>query len=52
VKNSALAAEMRRAFIDLDEVERELKKVGKAIEHARGLAAAYKDRAADCFRSD
>jgi hypothetical protein len=31
-KNSALAEEVRRTFVDLDEVEKELKKAAKAID--------------------
>ena len=40
-RNSALAEEIRRTFVDLDEVEKELKKAAKAIDVASGLTAKY-----------
>ena len=40
-KNSALAEEIRRTFVDLDEVEKELKKAAKAIDTASGLTTKY-----------
>ena len=43
-KNSALAEEVRRTFVDLDEVERELSKASKAIDAASGLTAKYRGR--------
>jgi hypothetical protein len=43
-KNSALAEEVRRTFVDLDEVERELGKASKAIDAASGLTAKYRGR--------
>jgi predicted nucleic acid-binding Zn-ribbon protein len=43
-KNSALAEEVRRTFVDLDEVERELRKAAKAIDSASGLTAKYRSR--------
>jgi hypothetical protein len=43
-RNSALAEEVRRTFVDLDEVEKELKKAAKAIEAASGLTAKYRSR--------
>jgi hypothetical protein len=43
-KNSALAEEVRRTFVDLDEVEKELKKASRAIESASGLTARYRSR--------
>jgi hypothetical protein len=43
-RNSALADEVRRTFVDLDEVERELKKAAKAIEAASGLTVKHKAR--------
>jgi outer membrane murein-binding lipoprotein Lpp len=43
-KNSQLAEEVRRTFADIDEMEKELKKAAKAIESAKDLAAAYKNR--------
>ena len=43
-RNSALAEEICRTFIDLDEVEKELKKAAKAIDVASGLTAKYRAR--------
>jgi len=43
-KNSALAEEVRRTFIDLDEVEKELSKASKAIDAASSLTAKYRGR--------
>ena len=43
-KNSQLAEEVRRTFTDLDEMERELKKAAKAIDCAKDLASAYRNR--------
>jgi hypothetical protein len=43
-KNSALADEIRRTFVDLDEVERELKRAAKAIEAVSLMTAKYRDR--------
>ena len=43
-RNSALAEEVRRTFVDLDEVEKELKKAAKAIDAASGLTAKYRAR--------
>src|ERR1022692_494288 len=43
-KNSALAEEVRRTFVDLDEVEKELKKAAKAIDTASGLTTKYRTR--------
>ncbi len=43
-KNSALAEEVRRTFVDLDEVERELKKAAKAIETVSMMTAKYRER--------
>jgi len=43
-RNSALADEVRRTFVDLDEVEKELRKAAKAIEAASGLTTKYKSR--------
>ncbi len=42
--NAALAEEVRRTLIDIDEVEKELKKAAKAIDAAAGLATKYKSR--------
>ena len=43
-RNSALAEEVRRTFVDLDEIEKELKKAAKAIDVASGLTAKYRAR--------
>jgi predicted nucleic acid-binding Zn-ribbon protein len=43
-KNSALAEEVRRTFVDLDEVEKELKKAAKAIDNVSDLTAKYRGR--------
>jgi hypothetical protein len=41
--NAVLAAEIRRTFIDLDQMERELKKASKAVKSASGLLVKYKE---------
>jgi hypothetical protein len=43
-KNSTLAEEVRRTFVDLDEVEKELSKASKAIDAASGLTTKYRGR--------
>jgi hypothetical protein len=43
-RNSALADEVRRTFVDLDEIEKELGKAAKAIEAASGLTVKHKAR--------
>ena len=43
-QNSALADEVRRTFVDLDEIDKELKKAAKAIESASGLTVKHKAR--------
>jgi hypothetical protein len=43
-KNSALAEEVRRTFVDFDEIDKELKKAAKAIETASGLTVKHKSR--------
>jgi predicted nuclease with TOPRIM domain len=43
-KNSALAEEVRRTFVDLDEIEKELKKASKAVETASGMTVKYRTR--------
>jgi len=43
-KNAALAEEIRRTFVDLDEVEKELKKAAKAIDTVSDLTAKYRGR--------
>jgi hypothetical protein len=45
-KNAALAEEIRRTFVDLDEIEKELKKAGTAIEKAKATTAKYHTRLA------
>jgi hypothetical protein len=41
-KNSALSEEVRRTFVDLDEIEKELKKAAKAVETASGLTTRFR----------
>jgi hypothetical protein len=43
-KNSAVAEEVRRTLVDLDEVEKELKKATKAIDVAVTLTGKYRVR--------
>jgi hypothetical protein len=43
-KNAVLADEVRRTLVDLDEVEKELKKAAKAIDAATGLTGKYRVR--------
>jgi hypothetical protein len=43
-KNSHLADEIRRTFVDIDEMEKELKKAANAIESAKEMASAYRTR--------
>ena len=43
-RNSALAEEICRTFVDLDEVEKELKRAAKAIDTASGLTTKYRTR--------
>ena len=43
-RNSALAEEVRRTFIDLDEIEKELKKAAKAIELVSGMTVKHRAR--------
>jgi hypothetical protein len=43
-RNSALGEEVRRTFVDLDEIERELKKAAKAIDTVSDLTAKYRGR--------
>jgi len=43
-RNSALAEELRRTFVDLDEMEKELRKAAKAIDTASGLTTKYRTR--------
>lgn len=39
-----MAEEVRRTLVDLDEVEKELKKAAKAIDAATGLTTKYRVR--------
>jgi myosin heavy subunit len=43
-KNAALAEEVRRTFTDLDEIEKELKKAGTAIDKAKTATSNYHAR--------
>src|SRR5438067_13699891 len=43
-KNSALAEEVRRTFVDLDEVEQELRKAAKSIQTMSGMTLRYRVR--------
>jgi hypothetical protein len=43
-KNSALAEEICRTFVDLDEVDKHLKKAAQAIDSAAGLTVKYRIR--------
>ena len=43
-KNAALAEEIRRTFVDLDEIQKELKRAANAIDAASGLTAKYRGR--------
>jgi hypothetical protein len=45
-KNAALAEEIRHTFVDLDEIEKELRKAGAAIDKARTATANYHTRLA------
>jgi hypothetical protein len=43
-KNASIAAEIKRTFVDLDEIDRELKKAGQAIDNAQTLTTKYRAR--------
>jgi hypothetical protein len=43
-KNSALADEVRRTFVDLDEMQKELKKAAKSIETVSTMTVKYRAR--------
>jgi len=43
-RNSALAEEVRRTFVELDEIENELKKAAKSIETVSGMTVKYRTR--------
>ena len=42
--NSALAEEIRRTFVELDEIDKELRKAAKSVETASGLTVKYRAR--------
>jgi hypothetical protein len=43
-RNAVLAEEIRRTLVDLDDLEKELKKAAKAVDTAAGLTTKYKAR--------
>ncbi len=43
-RNAALANEVQRTFVDIDEIEGQLKKAGAAVEKAQALTAKYRSR--------
>jgi hypothetical protein len=43
-RNAALTEEIRRTFVDVDEIEKELKKAAKAVESASELVGRYRAR--------
>jgi hypothetical protein len=43
-KNATMGEAVRRTLVDLDEVEKELKKAAKAIDAASGLTGKYRVR--------
>jgi ADP-ribose pyrophosphatase YjhB (NUDIX family) len=43
-KNAVLAEEVRRTFVDVDEIEKELKKAARAVESASDLVESYRAR--------
>jgi hypothetical protein len=43
-RNAALADEVRRTFVDIDEIEGQLNKAGTAIEKAQALTTKYRAR--------
>jgi hypothetical protein len=45
-KNAALAEEIRHTFVDLDEIEKELRKAGAAIDKAKTATTNYHARLA------
>lgn len=46
-KNSALADEVRRTFVDLDEIDKELGRAAKVIQSVSGLVVRYRERLRD-----
>jgi hypothetical protein len=45
-RNAALANEVQRTFVDIDEIEGQLNKAGAAIEKAQALTTKYRARLA------
>jgi hypothetical protein len=45
-KNASLAEEVRRTFVDLDQIEKELTKAGQSITKAKDATASYHVRLA------
>jgi hypothetical protein len=45
-RNAALAHEVRRTLVDIDEIEGQLKKAETAIEKAQALTTKYRSRLA------
>jgi hypothetical protein len=43
-RNAALADEVRRTLVDLDEIEGQLKKAGAAVAKAQAMAVKYRSR--------
>jgi chromosome segregation ATPase len=43
-RNAVLAEEIRRTFVDVDEIEKELKKAAKAVESASEMVGGYRAR--------
>jgi hypothetical protein len=43
-RNAALSDEVRRTFVDIDEIEGQLNKAGTAIEKAQALTVKYRAR--------
>ena len=43
-RNAALATEVQRTFVDIDEIEGQLKKAGAAVEKAQSLTTRYRSR--------
>jgi hypothetical protein len=43
-RNAALSDEVRRTFVDIDEIEGQLNKAGTAIEKAQALTAKHRAR--------
>ena len=43
-KSSALAEEIRRTFVDIDEIDNQLKRAERAVESASGMVSKHKLR--------